>query len=65
MRVGGREIDAWTAADTFPTKEANGHSSMRRVIHDVQLASGDVIVVEGVPSGGEPAVLDYIEIGHM
>jgi len=65
VRVGQREIDAWTADDTFPTKDPNGHSSTRRVIHDVPLKRGDVIVVEGVPDGAEAAVLDYIEIGPM
>jgi alpha-glucuronidase len=62
VRVGQREIDAWTADDTFPTKDPNGHSSTWRVIHHVSLAPGDVIVVEGVPDRAEPAVLDYIEI---
>jgi alpha-glucuronidase len=65
LRVGSRALDAWTADDTLPTKEPNGHSSMWRVTHDVDLVPGDTIAVEGTPDDGEHAVLDYIELSQQ
>jgi hypothetical protein len=31
-------------------------------LHNVQLAAGEAIVVEGIPDGSETAALDYAEI---
>jgi alpha-glucuronidase len=61
-RVNGTSIDSWTAADTFPTKTPNGHSSTRRVIANVPLASGSVVQIEGTPDREEGAAIDYVEI---
>jgi alpha-glucuronidase len=62
LLVGGREVDAWTASEDIPTRDANGHSATRHVSRGVRISAGDVIRVEGVPDGAEPAPLDYIEI---
>jgi alpha-glucuronidase len=62
LRVGRRGVDTWIADDTFPTKEPNGHSSTWRVVHDVELAAGETITVEGTADAGEHAVLDYVEV---
>ncbi len=64
LRVGRRGVDTWIADDTFPTKEPNGHSSTWRVVHDVELAAGETITVEGTADAGEHAVLDYVEVGR-
>ena len=62
LLVAGREVDAWSASEDMPSRDANGHTAVRRVARGVRLAGGDRIRVEGVPNGGEPAPLDYIEI---
>jgi alpha-glucuronidase len=62
VRVGDRTLDEWTAADRIPTRRLDGSSSSRRVLRGVALRSGDDIVVEGIPDGGETAALDYIEV---
>jgi alpha-glucuronidase len=62
LLVGGREVDAWTASEDIPTRDANGHSATRHISRGVRIAAGDAIRVEGVPDRTEPAPLDYIEI---
>jgi alpha-glucuronidase len=62
VRVGDRAIGEWTAADRIPTRRIDGSSSARHVLRDLALATGDTIIVEGFPDGGETAALDYIEI---
>ena len=60
--VGEQLIDEWAADDHLPTRKIDSTSSSRRVIHGVALRPGDEIRIEGVPDGGEPAGLDYVEI---
>jgi len=60
--VGSQLVDEWTAADRLPTQRIDSSSSTRHVIRGVALRPGDEIRVEGVPDGGEPAAIDYIEI---
>ncbi|HET9833362.1 MAG TPA: alpha-glucuronidase family glycosyl hydrolase [Vicinamibacterales bacterium] len=62
VSVGARQIDRWQANDVFPSREPNGHTSTRRVIHNVQLNSGDVVKLEASPDKDELAVVDYVEI---
>jgi alpha-glucuronidase len=62
LHVGSRGVDTWIADDSFPTKEPNGHSSTWRVVHGVELSSGETITVEGTADAGEHAVLDYVEV---
>ncbi len=62
LRVAGQLIDEWTAADSFPTRRIDAHSSTRRTVTGVRLKPGDEILIEGIPDGGEGAPLDYIEI---
>jgi alpha-glucuronidase len=62
LHAGSKTTDRWKADDHFPTKEPNGHSSTWHVTHSVELAKGDVIVVEGTPDGTEGAPLDYVEV---
>jgi alpha-glucuronidase len=60
--VGAQLIDEWAADDNLPTRKIDSTSSSRRVIHGIALRPGDEIRIEGVPGGGEPAALDYVEI---
>jgi alpha-glucuronidase len=60
--VGSQIVDEWAAADRLPTRRIDSSSSTRRVIRGVALRPGDEIRIEGVPDGGEPAALDYVEI---
>ena len=60
--VNDRELGAWAADDHLPSNKMNGHTSTRFTIADLELKPGDVVKIEGVPNGGEPAPLDYVSI---
>jgi alpha-glucuronidase len=62
VKIGDRIVAEWTAADKIPTRRLDGSSSSRNVLRSVSVASGDQIVIEGIPDGAETAALDYIEI---
>lgn len=62
LLVSGQLIAEWDAADHIPTRSLDGHSATRRLIRGVALRPGDIIRIEGIPNGGEPAALDFIEI---
>jgi len=42
----------------------NGDTSTRRTIRDVKLRRDEVITVEGVPDGEDPAGFDYLEFNQ-
>jgi alpha-glucuronidase len=62
LSVGGRQVDRWVADDAFPSREPNGHTSTRRVIRGVRLATDDTIRIDVTPNKDERAVIDYVEI---
>jgi alpha-glucuronidase len=62
LRLGDRPIGEWTAVDRLPTRRLDGTSSSRRVFSGIALKTGDTIVIEGTPDGGETAAIDYIEV---
>ena len=62
LLIAGKEVDHWVADDTLPSDKLNGHTSTRRVMHDVEVYRGDVIRVTGRPDLTEQAPLDYVEI---
>jgi len=63
VRLGEQVLDHWTAnAPLPPTRKLDGTSSMLHIISGVALRPGDELTITGVPDGGEPAALDYIEI---
>ncbi len=62
VRIGGRVVEAWTAADRVPTRKLDGSSATRRVLRGVRLKAGDRITLEGMPDGDEKAALDYVEV---
>jgi alpha-glucuronidase len=63
--VADRLVGEWTADDRVLVRNdrVDGSSSSRRTFHDVRIAAGDEIRIEGMPDGRETAALDYIEIG--
>jgi alpha-glucuronidase len=60
--VGDQVLKTWTATEHFPTKTLNGDSAVRLTIPNVQLQGNDVITVEGMPGGEDPAAIDYVEV---
>ena len=60
--VANQLVDEWAAADHLPARKIDASASVRRVISGIVLRAGDEIRIEGVPDGGDPAALDYIEI---
>jgi alpha-glucuronidase len=62
LKVNGRPVDAWAADATLPSNHPHGDNSTRRIIHAVELKQGDMLRVEGIPDGADPAALDYIEV---
>jgi hypothetical protein len=62
LAVGDQVVRAWTAAEHFPTKTLNGDSATRLTIPNVKLQPNDVITLEGIPDGDDPAALDYVEV---
>jgi alpha-glucuronidase len=60
--VASQVVDEWAVADHLPARKIDGSSSVRRVIPGIALRPGDEIRIEGVPDGGDPAALDYVEI---
>jgi alpha-glucuronidase len=62
LLVNDRELVSWAADDHLPSDKMNGHTSTRYTFADIELKPGDVVKIEGLPDGGEPAPLDYVEI---
>ncbi len=60
--VGTQLVAEWQSDNTIPTRRIDGHSSTRRMVRGLALRPGDELRVLGVPDGGEPAALDYVEI---
>jgi alpha-glucuronidase len=62
LLVASQVVDEWTADDTLPDNKPNGHTSTRHETSHVALRPGDVIRIEAIADGGEPAAIDYLEI---
>jgi alpha-glucuronidase len=60
--VNNRPIADWIADANLPSKRPNGDNSTRHTILNVDLKPGDIIRIEGIPDGSDPAALDYIEL---
>ena len=61
LYLNGKLVDLWSADDTLPSGQMNGHTSTRHTTHNLALKPGDIIRIEGVPGGGDLAGMDYIE----
>jgi len=60
--VNGQTQVSWAANALLPSRHPNGDNSTRYVVHGLTLKPGDVIRVEGIPDGADPAALDYVEV---
>jgi alpha-glucuronidase len=62
LSVDGKAVAAWTADGMLPSRRPDGDNSTRYTVRGVELKAGDVLRVEGVPDGSDPAALDYVEV---
>ncbi len=62
LLVNRKQVGAWKADDTLPSKIPNGDNSTRHIVREVELHPGDTIRVEAAPQGDDHAALDYIQI---
>ncbi|MGH9587071.1 MAG: alpha-glucuronidase family glycosyl hydrolase, partial [Acidobacteriaceae bacterium] len=58
----GKLIARWKADNTLPSDKMNGDTSTRYTIPSITLRPGDTFRIDGLPNGGEPAPLDYVEV---
>jgi alpha-glucuronidase len=62
LEVNGKPAASWAADAHLPSFWPNGDNSTRYTAPDIELKPGDVLNVEGISDGRDPAALDYIEI---
>ncbi|QNI35101.1 glucosiduronase [Alloacidobacterium dinghuense] len=62
LYVNGKLVDAWVADDDLPSPKMNGHTSTRHTSPALTLKTGDTIRIDGLPSGGDKAGIDYVEL---
>ncbi|MEO6801868.1 MAG: glucosiduronase, partial [Granulicella sp.] len=66
LLLNGKPLAQWKANAMLPPavvdKRIGGHTSTRFVLPEVTLHSGDMLLLHGIPDGGEPAPVDYLEI---
>ncbi len=62
LSVNGKRIADWEADAKLPSRQPHGDNSVRHLVRAVALKKGDLIRVEGMPNGADPAALDYIEV---
>jgi alpha-glucuronidase len=65
IKINSQITTTWDADATLPSKRPNGDNSTRHTIPNITLRTGDVIQIEGVPDGQDPAALDYIEVAPI
>lgn len=62
----GEVVAHWRANDVpgiaVPTRKLDGQTSTRFVTQPIPLHRGDTLTLRGVPGGGEPAPVDYLEL---
>jgi len=60
--VNGKPAATWAADAALPSRRPNGDNSTRYTARDIILKPGDVLRVEGVSDGSDPAAFDYVEL---
>jgi len=63
--VNGQTLVSWAADAKLPSRQPHGDNSTRYVVRAVALKPGDVVRVDGVPDGADPAALDYVEVAPV
>jgi alpha-glucuronidase len=62
IKVGARVAGSWKADAHLPARALNGDSSTRHTLMNIELQPKDVITIEGIPDGNDPAAIDYVEL---
>jgi len=66
LLVNGKTVAEWKADDVLPPavvdRRLDGHTSTRFTLPEVELHTGDTLLLRGTPDGGEAAPVDYIEL---
>ena len=62
LLVNGKRVAEWKGDGDFPSRRPNGDNSTRRTVRGVEIKTGDVIRVEGVPDGEDRAAVDYVDV---
>jgi alpha-glucuronidase len=66
LLLNGTEIARWKADATLPPavvdRKLDGQTSTRFTLPEIELHSGDTIVLRGTPDDGEAAPVDYLEL---
>jgi alpha-glucuronidase len=62
VTVNDKLVSSWLADANLPSKRPDGDNSTRRTILNVDLRPGDIIRVDGIQDGSDPAAFDYIEL---
>ena len=60
--VGGWYGNAEDFLGYTPSIYLDGHSATRKTLYDVEIESGDMLKIIGIPHGIEPAPLDYVAV---
>ena len=66
LLLNGKSIAQWKADATLPPaavdRRLDGHTSTRFTLPNIELHTGDTIMLRGVPDGDEFAPVDYLEL---
>ncbi len=62
LLAGGRPIAHWTSMKGLPGSTLNADTAVRLSFPHIRLRKGEPLTVRAVPSGGNPAGLDYIAL---
>jgi alpha-glucuronidase len=62
LDVNGAPAASWSADANLPSRRPNGDNSTRYTVRNVRLKAGDLLRMEGVADGSDPAALDYVEV---
>ena len=62
LKVNSQTVATWSADASLPSPRLHGDNSTRHTVNNIELKQGDVLRVEGIPDGNDPAALDYVEL---
>ena len=63
LSLNGKPLARWSADNSLPRNRIDGSTATRYTLpRPVALKPGDTLALTGVPSGGEPAPVDYIAL---
>ena len=62
LSVDGKQVGAWTADGTIPSRRPHGDNSVRHTVRSLELKPGDVLRVGRLAGWEDAAALDYVEV---